>query len=163
MTQIREGGKVLAQDTGIDGDDDEGLPGFAYPVSEAEIEDLMYGDRPVAERLARLREIRDDLRAREPGDFGLDDPKGLLSEIEGAIVQLEADGDSEGAGEDMGELDPTRTFDQDPAAHHEVLSPDDDALVSLDEQEAEYGDDEVLDPTEWDEGDDFRPERGHDH
>ncbi|CDP53400.1 hypothetical protein [Devosia sp. DBB001] len=78
-------------------------------------------------------------------------------------MQLEADGDSDGSSEDMGELDPTRTFDQDPTAHHEVLSPDDDALVSLDEQEAEYGDDEVLDPTEWDEGDDFRPERGHDH
>ncbi|GGF37489.1 hypothetical protein GCM10011321_30550 [Youhaiella tibetensis] len=162
MNHINEDGKVLAQDTDIDGDDDEGLPGFAYPVSEAEIEDLMYGsDRPVAERLARLRQIRDDLRAREPADFGLDDPKGLLGEIEGAIIQLETGTAGENGPRGMGELDSTRTRDEDPLAHRETLSPDDDALVSLDEQEAEYGEDDVLDPTEWEEGDDFRPDRGH--
>ena len=159
MSQINEGGKVLAQDTGIDGDDDEGLPGFAYPVSETEIEDLMYGEGPVAERLARLRDIRDDLRAREPADFGLDDPKGLLSEIEGAIVQLETESAQEAPPANLGDLDNMRTEDVDPLAHRETLSPDDDALVSLDEQEAEYGDDDVVDSTEWDEGDDFRPER----
>lgn len=162
MSQMNQDGKVLAQDTDIDGDDDEGLPGFAYPVSGAEIEDLIYGrELSVAERLARLREIRDDLRAREPADFGLDDPRGLLSEIEGAIVQLESDGDSEVPPKGMGDLDSTRTQDEDPLAHRETLSPDDDALVSLDEEEAEYGDNDVLDPEEWEEGDDFRPERHH--
>lgn len=162
MSQINQDGKVLVQDTGIDSDDDDGMPGFAYPVSEAEIEDLIYGgDLTIAARLARLREIRDDLRAREPADFGLDDPKGLLSEIEGAIVQLETDAGGEVPPKGMGNLDNTRTVDEDPLAHRETLSPDDDALAALDEEEAEYGDDDVIDPEEWEEGDDFRPEHHH--
>ena len=51
-------GTMVPQDTNFDNADQ---PGIAQPYSQTEIEDLLYGDdRPASERLARLKELRDE-------------------------------------------------------------------------------------------------------
>jgi len=160
-------GHVLPQD--ITPPDGWGEMNAAQPVSSAEIEDLLYGeDRPVEERLARLREIADELRQMEPADFGDDDPGVLLGQIDEAIARL------------LGGIDrdPQAVFDEvstddDPLAHRETLSPDSDELETIEEQDDESLDDgegpvpddelnpaDVLDPKEWDDGDGFDVNKG---
>ncbi|HEY4199235.1 MAG TPA: hypothetical protein VGM83_01620 [Devosiaceae bacterium] len=150
MSQFNHQGQILPETSNISDNGDE--PGIAQPVSEAEIDELLYGeDRPVEERVARLREFRDDLLEREPADFGDGDPQALIAEINRAIAKLEQASDD---GEGM-----PASFD--PLEHRETMSPDDDALVALeDADEEDFEEEDVLDPEEWDEGDDFRPERG---
>jgi hypothetical protein len=89
----------------------------------------------------------------EVADFsGDNDPQSLLLEIDRAIDRLQR------LGADPGEGLPA-SFD--PTDHRELLSPDDDELVALDEEEEEaFEEEDGLDASEWDEGDDFRPERG---
>jgi len=147
-------GRVLPQD--VAPQDGSGDMMTALPISQAEIEDLLYGDdRPAAERVERLSELADSLRNREPGDFGDNDPGGLLAEIERAIARLtgalERDPDLE--------FDET-TMDDDPLNHRETLSPDSDELEAIeDDDEASLSDgsepldDDVLDPEEWSEDD----------
>ena len=160
-------GHVLPKD--ITPPDGWGEMNAAQPVSSAEIEDLLYGeDRPVEERLARLREIADELRQMEPADFGDDDPGVLLGQIDEAIARL------------LGGIDrdPQAVFDEvstddDPLAHRETLSPDSDELETIEEQDDESLDDgegpvpddelnpaDVLDPKEWDDGDGFDVNKG---
>ena len=160
-------GHVLPQD--ITTPDGWGEMNAAQPVSSAEIEDLLYGeDRPAEERLARLREIADELRQMEPADFGDDDPGVLLGQIDEAIARL------------LGGIDrdPQAVFDEvstddDPLAHRETLSPDSDELKTIEEQDDESLDDgegpvpddelnpaDVLDPKEWDDGDGFDVNKG---
>jgi len=160
-------GHVLPQD--ITPPDGWGEMNAAQPVSSAEIEDLLYGeDRPAEERLARLREIADELRQMEPADFGDDDPGVLLGQIDEAIARL-------GGALDR---DPQLIFDEvstddDPLAHRETLSPDSDELETIEEQDDESLDDgegpvpddelnpeDVLDPKEWDDGDGFDVNKG---
>ena len=153
MSQLNHQGKILPQES-LPGEDDD-APGIAQPVSEVEIEELLYEeDRPAEERLARLRELRDDLMARETADFsGDDDPQSLLLEVDRAIdrlQRLESD-------PDMGL---PASFD--PTEHRETLSPDDDELVALNEEDEESVEEDVLDPDEWDEGDGF-PRKGSLH
>lgn len=151
-------GRVLAQDILPQDGNDSTIT--AQPISQAEIEDLLYGDdRPAAERVERLAELADSLRAREPGDFGDNDPARLLTEIEGAIASID------------GALDPDTEVDgptmiDDPLNHRETLSPDSDELEAIEEDDeaslsdgSEPLDDEVLDPEEWSE-DGFDVERG---
>lgn len=133
---------LIAEDTpaGNDGD----VPGFAQPVSQAEIEDLLYGDDwPAVERLARLLSIRDELSNLEATDFGDDDPRRLIGAIEEAVAQLS---DVEGEG-----MDPT-SVDHDPAAHRETLAPDSDELEAIAaSDEASFEDDEEgpIDQSQW--------------
>lgn len=133
---------LIAEDTpaGNDGD----VPGFAQPVSQAEIEELLYGDDwSAAERLARLLSIRDELSNLEATDFGDDDPRRLIGAIEEAVAQL-----SDVEGEAM---DPT-SVDHDPAAHRETLSPDSDELEAIAaSDEASFVEDEEgpIDKTQW--------------
>ena len=62
-------GRVLPQD--VAPQDGWGEMMTALPISQAEIDDLLYGDdRPPAERAERLGELAEYLRSREPGDFG---------------------------------------------------------------------------------------------
>lgn len=117
---------LLAEDTpaGNDGD----MPGFAQPVSQTEIEDLLYGDDwPAVERLARLRALRGELSNLEATDFGDDDPRVLIEAIDAAVSSLNGL-DGEG-------MDPT-SIDHDPAAHRETLSPDSDELEAIAEDDA---------------------------
>ena len=160
-------GHVLPQD--ITPPDGWGEMNAAQPVSSAEIEDLLYGeDRPAEERLARLREIADELRQMEPADFGDDDPGVLLGQIDEAIARL-----SGGIDRDPQVVFDEVSTDDDPLAHRETLSPDSDELETIEEQDDESLDDgegpvpddelnpeDVLDPKEWDDGDGFDVNKG---
>jgi hypothetical protein len=115
-------GTILPQSNGFDGSEDS--PGIAQPISQSEIEDLLYNDeRPVDERIDRLRELRDEAAIRASGDNG-SDAWILLRELENALdllIQDEeaADGNSEFAVFDA-------AYEVDPADHLEALSPDDE-------------------------------------
>ena len=124
-------GHVLPQD--IDPQDGGGDMMTALPVSQAEIEELLYGDdRPAAERVERLAEIADSLRQREPGDFGDNDPGALLGEIEEAISRLN------GALErDQDLIFDDATMDDDPLDHRETLAPDSDELEEIEREDEE--------------------------
>lgn len=96
-------------------------PGLSFPYSQTEIEDLLYGsDRPVEERVQRLREMRDEMVARESGDFGDQDPKDMLAEIDRALEKLQADSDY---ADENGDFDAAVAID--PNDHLDALSPDD--------------------------------------
>lgn len=170
MSPLNHRGTVLPQNTGRD-DDAAFQPGIAQPVSQAEIEDLLYADdRPVAERVERLREIRDELAMRESADLVGTDSDRVLGEIEEAIARLEgADPDAEGA---YAELEGATMID--PNDHSETMSPDGDEraareaeeLDSLDEEVAEVHqadkdeEEDELDPVDRDDADSFRPQGG---
>ncbi len=153
-------GFVLPQD--VEPNDGSGEMLTAIPVSQAEIDELLYGeDRPIAERVTRLQELAAQLRDMEPGDFGDNDPGALIGEIDEAIARLSGDGDDDG---DPDNDEPT--MDDDPLNHRETLSPDSDELEELEEEDEssltdgeEPLDDSVLDPEEWSE-DDSDVERG---
>jgi hypothetical protein len=138
---------LVGQDmpAGNDGD----TPGMAQPVSQAEIEELLYGDDwPIEKRLARLREIRQDTADLEAPDFGDEDPLTLVRSIDDAIARLERL-----AGEGM---DPT-SVDHDSGVHRETLAPDSDELEAIDEaDEASFGEDETeddaIDKSQWIDG-----------
>ena len=135
----------------------------ALPVSQAEIEDLLYGeDRPAHERIERLAEIADTLRNQEPGDFGDHDPAALVAEIDEAIARLRGGLERD---PDLEYDEPT--MDDDPLNHRETLAPDSDELEAIEEDDeesltdgAEPLPDAVLDPEEWDDGDGFDVDRG---
>jgi len=154
-------GRIVPQD--IVPDDGSGSSLTALPISQAEVDELLYGDdRPPGERIARLQELAAHLRDDEPGDFGDGDPRALLLEVDEAIVRLQGDMDR----------DPDLAFDEvsaddDALNHRETLSPDSDELEEIEEgDEASLSDDteplpdDVLDPEEWDDGDGSNVERG---
>ena len=147
-------GRVLPQD--VVPQDGWGDMMTALPISQAEIEDLLYGDdRPAAERVERLNELAASLRDREPGDFGDNDPGRLLAEIDRAIARLNG----------ALERDPDLEYDEptmadDPLNHRETLSPDSDELEAIEQDDeaslsdgSEPLDDDALDPEEWSEDD----------
>lgn len=154
MAPINHSGSILPQDLSFGNADQNGTE---LPLSQSEIDELEFGDdRPVEERLARLREIRDDMVTREAGDWGDQDPKAMIAEIDRAIEALstgEADADDT---DDYANLAPA--LDSDPLDRRDLLSPDDDLLQADDDEDEEELD--VLDEEEWEDGDDFGPERG---
>ncbi|RUT28209.1 hypothetical protein EMQ25_17585 [Arsenicitalea aurantiaca] len=124
MSRLNHQGTVLPQNTGLD--DDAFPPGIAQPVSQTEIDEFLYSDeRPAEERVARLREMREEVAARETADLGTDDPGALLRELDDAIERLE---ESWASGE------PT-SFDHDPADHRETLAPDSDELEAIEQED----------------------------
>ena len=152
-------GTMVPQDTNFDNADQ---PGIAQPYTQSEVEELLYGDdRPANERLARLRELRDESAIRESGDWGGQDPAAMLDEIDRAIDELSAtiaNGDDD---ETYAGL--ATNFDNDPADRLDALSPDDE-----DGRHAIEGDEEMLDEEDeaalleepqWDGGDEFRTEK----
>ena len=154
---------MMPQETNFDNADQ---PGISQPFSQAEIEELLFGDdRPAHERLDRLREMRNDLAIRESADWGDQDPAALLGEIDRAIEALSTDSADAAETDDFANL--SAPFGRDAEGHLDSLAPDDvdaraaiegpDEEFQLAEEEEELG---ILDEAEWDEGDDFRPERG---
>ncbi|MBE7734186.1 hypothetical protein [Devosia faecipullorum] len=134
-------GRLVPQETNFDNADN---PGIAQPYSQSEIEDLLYGDdRPLAERVARLKEIRSEALARESGDFGDEDPAAMLDELDRAIEALEGDAANLDETGDAAAL-----MSADPADHLDALSPDD-----VDARQVLTGEDD-LDEDEWPEDDD---------
>ena len=154
-------GTMVPQDTNFDNADQ---PGIAQPYSQSEIEDLLYGDdRPASERLARLKELRDEATIRESGDWGDQDPAAMLDELDRAIDELSAtiaNGDDD---ETYAGL--TTNFDNDPADRLDALSPDDEEArhaIEGDEAEAFFDDedeDNDLEDEIWDGGDEFRTDK----
>ena len=131
---------------GNDGD----TPGFSQPVSQSEIEELLYSEQwPVEERLERLTAMRAQLDELEAPDFGDDDPADLIRQIDAAIASLK-----QLVGEGM---DPT-SIDHDPSAHRETLSPDSDELEAIEEadedESAEVANDSEIDKSQWIDGPD---------
>lgn len=158
MAQMHHRGALVPQETNFDNADPAGI---AQPYSQSEIEDLLYGDdRPVEERLARLREMREEAAIRESGDWGDEDPAAMLEEIDRAIEELA--GDREISDENFGLED---VMIDDPANHSHALSPDDvDALRELsgegldDDEDAFYEEDEdgPADDDHWAGSQEFR-------
>lgn len=76
---------VMAVDTAIDSDGY--APGIAQPTTLDEITDIYMSENPKEERLAQLREIRQEMVARNSADSesGFDD---LIAEIDRGIGYL---------------------------------------------------------------------------
>jgi hypothetical protein len=125
MAQMHDRGTLVPQETNFDNADQVGI---AQPYSQTEIEDLLYSsDQPTEGRLARLREMRDELAARESADWGEEDPAAMIDEIDRAIDELS--GDAEASDENFELAD---VLVDDPADHSHALAPDDvDALTEL--------------------------------
>lgn len=138
---------LVGQDMPIGNDGD--TPGMAQPVSQTEVEELLYSDDwPIEERLARLRDMRRDIAEFEAPDYGDEDPLTLVRFIDDAITRLQRL-----TGEGM---DPT-SVDQDASAHRETLSPDSDELEAIEAaDEASFGedaaDDDSIDKSQWIDG-----------
>ena len=158
MSPINNPGSILPQDTGSGDAVDDMIT--SQPISQNEIDDLLYGeDRPVRERVGRLSELAEELRARRAGDLAGDDSDALIDEIERAIASLggrtgDVEDDDAEYGEDVGILA------QDPEGHLEALSPDDEDAIAAIEGPDDEVDLDVLDDTEWDENDGFDPDKG---
>ena len=138
---------LVGQDMPIGNDGD--TPGMAQPVSQAEVEELLYSDDwPIEERLARLNEMRQNIADLEAPDYGDEDPLDLVRFIDDAINRLQK---LRGEG-----MDPT-SVDHDAGAHRETLSPDSDELEAIEEaDDASFGedpaDDDSVDKSQWIDG-----------
>ena len=118
---IHHPGTLLGQDTDFDSADQ---PGTAQPYTQTEVEDLLYGqDRPASERLARLRELRDESAVRESGDWGNQDPASLLEEVDRAIEELSTTMGNANAGADYANL--AAPLDGGQGDRLDTLAPDD--------------------------------------
>nr|WP_314262292.1 hypothetical protein [uncultured Devosia sp.] len=143
-------GTMVPQDTNFDNADQ---PGIAQPYTQSEVEDLLYGeDRPASERLARLRELRDESSIRESGDWGDQDPASMLDELDRAIDELSAVIANGEDNEDFAGL--ATNFDNDPADRLDALSPDDDDARFAIEGDDD-GEDDGLEEEKWDGGAEF--------
>ncbi len=119
MSRITQ--EVVSQDNRNDGDGEQVL--INQPISQSEIDELLYSDVfSRDERLARLREIREELSDQEASDFGSDDPGALLGQVIEAIAALEGD---------LGESMDPASVDHNPEDHRETLSPDSDELEAI--------------------------------
>ena len=143
-------GRILPQDTGPGDAEEEFIVGLA--ISIGEVQELLYGDdRPVEARVDRLRELAEEVRAREAGEVADNDAHTLLAEIARAIGELQSKGGPDNA---LGALD------VDPLEHRETLAPDSDereALEHADEESVEEDIGELVARGERDEGDGFDP------
>jgi hypothetical protein len=130
---------------------------FGLPFTQDEIEDLRFGnDRPLSERIGRLEEMRAELAVRENGDFGNQDPRAMIAEIDRVLGELQADGEM---ADENAELD--GAMDIDPADHLDALSPDDvDARQAIigEEEFYEDGEDGPVDDEQWSGSEEFRPD-----
>ena len=145
MSHFRD---LIGQDDTVGNDGD--TPGFSAPIGPGEIEELLYNDGWTASaRIERLVAIRSELAGLESPDFGDDDPRTLIRQIDAAIGQLQnLDGEA---------MDPAG-MDMDASAHRETLSPDSDELLDLEALDAESLDDDdepgegAIDKREWIDG-----------
>ncbi|NMA97277.1 MAG: hypothetical protein GX970_04060 [Phyllobacteriaceae bacterium] len=128
---------------------------FGLPFSQDEIEDLRYGnDRSLSERIARLEEMREELAIRKNGDFGDEDPRAMMAEIDRVLIELRADSDIADESDAL-----EGAMDIDPEDHLDALSPDDvDAREAIIGEEEFYDDDEdgPADDDHWSGSEEFR-------
>ena len=145
-------GTMVPQDTNFDNADQ---PGIAQPYTQTEVEELLYGgDRPAAERLARLHELRDESAIRESADWGDQDPAAMLDELDRAIDELSAVIANGEEDNDFAGL--ATTFDNDPADRLDALSPDDEDAREAIEGDDDGEEDKALEEEHWAGGEEFR-------
>ncbi|HHY48842.1 MAG TPA: hypothetical protein GYA10_03760, partial [Alphaproteobacteria bacterium] len=145
-------GHIIPQDTGPNDAGDDVITGL--PISQAEIDELTYGeDRPLEERLDRLRELANDLRVRAAGEVADNDAETLIASIERAITALESRADDPG---EPGALE------EDPLDHRETLAPDSDELAEIEEDDEESIEDDIGEIDEDDERNDERDDEDED-
>jgi hypothetical protein len=163
MSPTSHPGHIIPQD--IEPGDASEAFGIAEPYTQTEIEDLLYGDdRPASQRLARLRELRDEAVVRESGDWGGQDPAATLDELDRAIDELSATiANADDNEDDYPSL--AEGLSNDPNDRLDALAPDDvdarSTILGEDSLDEDDDDDlEPLDESEWDDGDDFKPEQG---
>jgi len=114
-------GTLLPQVSDLDDDP----PGIALPISQTEIEDLTYNDeRPIEERIARLREMREEAMVQASAGVKGNDARVLVRELDRAIDMLSADEDEADETADFANLN--LAYEIDPADHLDTLSPDDE-------------------------------------
>jgi hypothetical protein len=116
--------RVFAQD--YQTDDENFPPGNADPVTEAELDDLLYGEGDPHERMARLLELRNELVGRQSSEFTDDDANELLADVDRAILRLRGD---RGSPAELGD------FEGEETDHRETLSPDSDEYIDMVERE----------------------------
>ena len=162
MSQINHQDSIVTARDTLFGDDEQVRTGPALPIAQDEVDELLFGESlGKEERLNRLLQLREEMTAAGSADVAGSDAASLLTEIGRAISELQS---LPGEG-----MDPA-SVDHNPEDHRETLSPDDDELLALldedEEEEADlFGDDyveepaEVLDPKEWD-GDGFDSGKG---
>jgi hypothetical protein len=133
---------LIGQDDAIGNDGD--APGYSTPFSTSEIDELLYNEEwPAEQRIARLMEMRAQLVALEASDFGDDDPRSLVRQIDAAIARFEAT-----------DLSDTSGLELDMGAHRETLAPDSDELLDLQAADEasltnDDGEDGPVDEREW--------------
>jgi hypothetical protein len=133
MASVNQDSILLSTD--IRSGDENKPTGPAQPVSQNEIDDLLYNEEiPTAVRLARLRQYRDELTAQESLDFGGTDSADAIGEIDLAITRLEGGGA-------LGGIAP---LDIDPADHRETLAPDDELREAIEEEDAASVEDDLF-------------------
>jgi hypothetical protein len=133
---------IISQDV-LPGDD-SAPSNIGNPISQAEIDDLLYGEELSAgERLARLRTLRDELQMQEADDVGEGDPQSLLMSVDEAIAALET---AESA-DNVAILEVERDL-----ADLEALSPDDDLRLMVEDaaEELTVDDEEAAVISDWD-------------
>ncbi len=145
MSHFRD---LIGQDDTVGNDGD--TPGYSAPIGPGEIEELLYNEEWTATaRIERLLEMRARLAELESPDFGDDDPRTWIRQIDAAVSQLQKL-DGEG-------MDPTG-IDMDSSSHRETLSPDSDELLDLEALDAESltddeaPDEDAVDKREWIDG-----------
>lgn len=125
MAASNRPGHILPQDTAPGDANDEVITGQA--VSFSEVADLLYGDdRPLEQRIDRLRELGEEVRARASGEIVDDDARGLLDQIEDAIASLEGKSDRPGE---------PGVLVEDDRDHRETLAPDSDELDEIERED----------------------------
>lgn len=106
-------------------DPDDDPPGIALPISQTEIEDLVYTDeRPIDERIDRLREMREEAMVQASAGVRGGDARILVRELNRAIDMLTSDEDEADETSDFAALE--GAYEIDPADHLDTLSPDDE-------------------------------------
>jgi hypothetical protein len=116
-------GRVLAEDETPDSGVYSLGPG--QPISQVEIDDIALDEaRPIEDRIARLRELRDRVAPETDPDFADSDVPDILAEIDGQIAALSQEA---GYAAELGELS---QFDGglsiDPEDRLDLLAPDDE-------------------------------------
>jgi hypothetical protein len=129
MPQHPHEGRVLPVDP-ASGDDANPMAAFE-PITQDEIDDYLYDEsRPAAERVDRLRALREQFEGLPASDVG-GDMKVLIGQIDAAIDTLSR-------ADDEAPLDAATAYD--PADHLDALSPDDeDAIERITGEDEEEG------------------------
>ncbi|RLQ86938.1 hypothetical protein [Notoacmeibacter ruber] len=101
--------------------DDGDSPGISQEITVDDLEGIAFSSQPRDERLRRLREIRNEIYARQSADRG-HDFDGLLTEVERLIAEI--DGDEDGGASLFAAMDDQNLSTMSPDERDEELDED---------------------------------------